>query len=114
MTGADEHLTAGVIIDWTTGMRAGGIVGHELPVVETHEDTRVVIGGDSEVDRAIFLDGTDLGNRGACASRNGSATGRGGSRGRGCTCGSGRISSAWEKVQCIPKPRQDEHTASSR
>ena len=65
MAGANEHLSAGIIIDWATGVRAGGVVGHELPVVEAHEDTWVVIGGNSEVDRAIVLDSTDLGNRGA-------------------------------------------------
>ena len=65
MARADEHLAAGVIIDRATRVRAGGVVGHELPIVEAHEDTWVVIGGNGEVDRAIVLDSTDLGNRGA-------------------------------------------------
>ena len=64
VAGADEHLAAGVIIDRATGVRAGGVVGYELSVVEAHEDTRVVVGGDGEGDRAIILDGVDLGNRG--------------------------------------------------
>src|SRR5574337_374367 len=60
MTGADEQLLRWVVVDGAACVGADGIVGDELAAIETHENARITIRGNGEVDRAIIGNGISL------------------------------------------------------
>jgi len=53
MAGTLQHLTTGIIANRTAGVCAGGVVCDKLTVIEVYQYTRVAVGGEGEVDRAI-------------------------------------------------------------